>query len=304
MASLQEKRQKVLQFKGAVSAVITPYDANGEVNVSVIPGYVKFMVDNHINGAYIIGTTGEGYNLTNEEKFSIAQAWKNEIDRQNADILTIVNITSMCVKEAVQLSRQCEALGIDAIAVLPPIYYRPSSVKDLVNYLSVFGNAAPNTPLLYYHIPSMTGELPFDIVDVVREGLKQIPQLTAMKYTDTNVTRFSILQKNFRSNFKIFCGFDECLLSSLVAVECNAAVCALFNLPNIVQSFHKIVADVERNDFQAARQEQYKIVDACLLHKNSGNFFLSIKTTFNSLVKPLGLNFGLPRPPIAYEYNF
>ena len=111
-----------------------------------------------MDGVYIIGTTGEGYNLTNAERLSIAKAWRQAIDKQNADLLAVINVTSNCIKEAVELSKQVDSLGFDAIAVLPPNFYKPNSIDDWVNYLKVFGEAAPNTPLLYYHIPFMVGE--------------------------------------------------------------------------------------------------------------------------------------------------
>jgi len=270
----------------------------------VISNYVKYLVDNQVDGVYVIGTTGEGYNLTNDEKLSIAKAWRKAIDEQNANLLTVINVTSTCLKEALQLSKQVESLGYDAIAVLPPNYYKPNSVDDLVNYLKLFGKAAPNTPLLYYHIPLMVGQLNFDVIKLVEEGLRQIPQFAAMKFTDDNVVRFSILQKNFKNNFKIFCGFDEVLLTALTSVECNAAVCALFNFPKVVDSYKKIISSVEKLDLENARKEQNKIIDECLKQRTSGNFFLSIKTTFNSNVKSLNLNVGYPRPPISYNYQF
>jgi len=304
MSTLEERKQKLLQFKGGLAAVITPYDQNGEVDVSQISGYVKYLVDNKVDGVYIIGTTGEGYNLTNDERLSIAKAWRQEIDKQNADLLAVINVTSNCVKEALLLSKQVEALGFDAIAVLPPNYYKPNSVKDLVNYLKLFGEAAPNTPLLYYHIPFLIGEFNFDIVEAVGEGLKQIPQFAAMKFTDNNVIRFSILQKRFKNTFKIFIGFDELLLTALTAVDCNASICALFNMPEVIGSYKKIIEAVERSDLKTARIEQNKIIDETLKYKADGNFFLSLKTAFNARVKPLGLNFGQPRPPIHYHYSW
>lgn len=130
-----------------------------EVDVSQISGYVKYLVDNKVDGVYIIGTTGEGYNLTNDERLAIAKAWRQAIDKQGSKLLAVINVTSNCVKEAVVLSKQVDSLGFDAIAVLPPNYYKPNTINEWVSYLKVFGEAAPNTPLLYYHIPHMVGEL-------------------------------------------------------------------------------------------------------------------------------------------------
>ncbi len=93
------------------------------------------------------------------------------------------------------------------------------------------------------------------------------------------------------------------MLTALTSVECNAGICALFNLPEVVKSYKKILSSVEKLDLKTAREEQNKIIVECLKHKTSENFFLSIKTTFNSNVKSLKLNFGYPRPTIHYHYK-
>ncbi|CAG2175022.1 unnamed protein product [Oppiella nova] len=74
MTTLEQKRQKLLQFSGAMAAPFTPFDDKGEVNVSQIPKYLTYLVDNKVDGLYICGTTGEGYSLTNDEKIAIGGA--------------------------------------------------------------------------------------------------------------------------------------------------------------------------------------------------------------------------------------
>ena len=124
----------------------------------MIPNYLKYLVGNRVDGIFICGTTGEGFNLTNEEKLTLIRAWRKAIDEQKADIVAVVLITSLCMKESVYLSKQVESLGFDAVAVLPPNYYRPTSIDDWVNYLKVFASSAPNTPLYYYHNAIRIGE--------------------------------------------------------------------------------------------------------------------------------------------------
>lgn len=121
------------------------------MNLSVIPAYVKFLVDNKLDGVFINGTTGEGYSLTYDEKLMIAKTWRKAIDAQKANLLTVVSIATNCAKEAVTMARQLEDIGVDAIAFLPPNYYKPGSVQEWVNWAKLFAEAAPNTPLTYYH---------------------------------------------------------------------------------------------------------------------------------------------------------
>ena len=111
-----------------------------------------------MDGVYIIGTTGGGYGLTNNERLAIAKAWRQAIDEQNVNLFTVIHVTSMCLKEALQLTKQVEAMGFDAIAVLPPYHFKPTTVQQWVDYLKLFGNSAPNTPIMYYHNQFRVGE--------------------------------------------------------------------------------------------------------------------------------------------------
>lgn len=53
-------------------------------------------------------------------------------------------------------ARHAESQRVDSLLCLPDLYYKPKNAQQLVDYLKLIGEAAPNTPLLYYHIPSFT----------------------------------------------------------------------------------------------------------------------------------------------------
>lgn len=134
--------------------------SGSEVDVSQIPKYLKYLTENKVDGLYICGTTGEGYSLTNDEKIAIVKAWRQAIDNQKANhLLAVVNVSSTCVKESLLLSKQVESLDFDAIAVLPPIYYKPTTVDDWIEYLKTFARSVPTIPLYYYHNARRVGEL-------------------------------------------------------------------------------------------------------------------------------------------------
>lgn len=132
-----------------------------ELNLSVIPTYVKYLVSIGVKGLYICGTTGEVFNLTLQEKLLLIKAYKNALDELPAEqkLLTMVLVSSTVVKEVIELTKKVEELGFDCIALLPPIYYTVTTKKELINYMKQVAESAPNTPLLYYHSPLKTGEL-------------------------------------------------------------------------------------------------------------------------------------------------
>lgn len=134
-----------------------------ELNVTQIESYVKYLARIGVKGAYIIGTTGEGYSLTFKEKIDLVNAWRKALDKLEAEggkITAVVNISSTIVPEVHQLAAEVNRLGFDGIALLPPIFYAYPSMGHLVNYLkSIMDKSAPNTPLVFYHIPDFTGPL-------------------------------------------------------------------------------------------------------------------------------------------------
>ncbi|CAG2112131.1 unnamed protein product, partial [Medioppia subpectinata] len=284
MITLEEKKQKVLQFNGAMVAPFTPFDDNGEVDVSQIPAYLKYLVDSGVDGLYICGTTGEGYSLTNDEKVAIVSAWRQAIDAQSAGhLLSIVNVSSTCLKESLQLSRKVQDLGFDAIAVLPPIYYKPTNVDEWVDYMRAFTIAAPQTPLYYYHNALSV----VDIMKAVAEGVKQLPQFSGFKFADKDFVRFSLLQKNFGKQLKFFMSSETMLLASLTGLDCSAANCVVFNFARVVESYKLMVKHVRDGDLESARRQQNIITEEGQRHRTAANFFVSAKHQFNQDVKHL-----------------
>lgn len=122
---------------------------------------MKYLVSIGVKGLYISGTTGEVFNLSLQEKLLLIQAYKEALDKlpKEQKLLTMVLVSSTVVKEVIELTKKVEELGFDCVALLPPIYYTVTTKNELINYLKLVAEAAPNTPLLYYHSPLKTGEL-------------------------------------------------------------------------------------------------------------------------------------------------
>lgn len=93
---------------------------------------------------------------------SLVEAWRAALDALPAGrkLVSVVNVSSTVLSEAVALAAKVEQLNFDGIALLPPIYYVAPTKEHLVEYVKdVVNRGASKTPLLYYHIPSFTGEL-------------------------------------------------------------------------------------------------------------------------------------------------
>lgn len=126
----------------------------------MINPYMNHLIANKVDGIYLTGTYGEGYSLTLNEKIDVMKKWKEEIKQNKPDMLCVVTITSTCIKEMLQYAKECEKYEVDAIAFLSPAYYKLKTIKETCDYIKLIANAAPNTPVIYYHNPGRNGELP------------------------------------------------------------------------------------------------------------------------------------------------
>ncbi|CAG2179920.1 unnamed protein product [Oppiella nova] len=148
--------------------------------------------------------------------------------------------------------------------------------------MKAFGRAAPTIPLYYYHNVGRVGDMSFDLMQAVGEGVKQIPH----------------------KDLKFFLSTEEILIAALTGLDSRAANCALFNFGPVVECYKKMVSFVDQSDLDSAREEQTKIIGESMKHQMSGNYFVSAKKQFNADVKHLGINVGAARPPLCYQYEW
>jgi len=139
-------------------AAATPFDANGQLDLTTVSNYVSYLIRIGVRGAYVHGTTGEGVSISLTEKQALTKAWvdANAIHGQNR-MLLIINVSSPVISESRQMAQFCSKLtGVDGIATLPSFYYRPSNAESMVSHLEDVGNSAQSLPLMLYHFPMMT----------------------------------------------------------------------------------------------------------------------------------------------------
>lgn len=304
MPNLEAKKKVLYDFNGPMAAVATPFDKQGNLDVAVIAPYAKYLAKIGVRGVYIIGTTGECYNLTLAEKIAVAQAWRQAIDALPSDqkLTAVINISGTVVSEVIELAKKVEALGFDGTALLPPIYYTATSKGHLVKYVQrILEQGAPNTPFLYYHIPFMTGELKFELEDFLKSALENVPQFVALKFTDNNLIRFGSVQTKFGDKINFFAGFDETLLTTR-ALGGKTTICASFSFREPVAHYLALVEALAGGNLAQAQEHQLAIAQFCAHLRRDGNFFATLKKDLNEAVAgEEGLHFGTPRSPIWIE---
>jgi len=137
-------------FGQVLTAMITPFDASGALNVDEAVKLAKWLEANGNDGLVVSGTTGESSTLTDDEKLTL---WEAVI--KAVSIPVIAGSGSNDTAHSVHLTKEVTKLGAAGILAVGPYYNRPSQA-GLVAHITAMANAT-DLPVVVYDIPVRTG---------------------------------------------------------------------------------------------------------------------------------------------------
>jgi 4-hydroxy-tetrahydrodipicolinate synthase len=137
---------------GIIVPIVTPFDSRGKVDVGALGEIVDFLIEGGVHGIFVCGTGGEFFSLSTEE---IEQVISAVAERASGRVAVVANIAAIATDASVKLARHAEAAGVDALAILPPYYIRPSTEEILHHFQEVASAAL--VPVLAYNIPKLSG---------------------------------------------------------------------------------------------------------------------------------------------------
>lgn len=279
---------KTQHLEGLIAAPFTPFDSTGKLDVSLIAPYYEFLKRNKITGAFINGSTGEGVSITLAEKKAVAQAWA-DCSNNDPDFKVMVFLGGTCLTDCIDLAKHAYEIGLYAVSLTAPFYFKPASVEMLAQACIMVGESVPNMPFYYYHIPVLTGvNLP--MFDLVRALDGKLPNFAGVKYTHEDFMDFQSCMSYENGKFDMLWGRDENMLSALV-LGAKGAVGSTFNYA--APLYYDLIDAFNTNDLVKARQLQQKSINMIrLLGKYGG---ISVGKAY---MKVTGLNLGEFRLPV------
>ena len=273
---------------GIVPAVFTPMHPDGRLNLGMVQPITNQLIDQGVGGLYVCGSTGEGPSLTREERMAVAEAY---IAAAAGRAPVIVQVGHNSIKESQTLAAHAQAAGADAISAVPPSYFKPASLENLVDILSDIMNEAPKLPFYYYHIPRLTA-VNLDMVAFLEVSARRLPNLVGVKYSTFTVFEMQTCLSVGEGRYNILFGSDEMLLSGLVG-GANGAVGSTYNFA--APLYNRIVAAFERGDVAEAQQLQALSAQMTRRIFKYGHGNAPLK----SVMKYIGLDCGPVRRPLV-----
>jgi N-acetylneuraminate lyase len=273
--------------EGLIAAPMTAYHPDGTVNLDIIPSYADFLHSNGVVGVFINGTTGEGFSLALEERKAIAGSWMKNAP---GEFKVIVHVSHTCAVSAWDMARHAAQIGTWGIGEMGPIFFKPHSIEELVDYAAQTAAQAPDLSYYYYHMPSMSGVC-FPMLEFLRAAEPKIPKLAGIKYTHEDLVDFELCREFKEGKYDILYGRDETLLCSL-ALGCRGAVGSTYNI--MAPLYTRLIDAFDSGYLDEARQLQRISMKVIKLLAGTGGFNSALKEVMNMI----GLNLGGVRSPL------
>ena len=152
-----------------LTAMITPFDENGDINYDMAAKLSKAIIDSGSDGLVIGGTTGEAPTINDQEKLKLFSVVKESIGSEHA---LIAGTTNNNTKESVKLSKLAEAAEVDGLLLTVPSYNKPTQDGLYQHFRSI--SEEVSIPCILYNVPSRTSLNMTDETTIKLSDLKNI----------------------------------------------------------------------------------------------------------------------------------
>ncbi len=207
-------------FTGCATAIATPMNADGSINYEEFGRLIDYQIEHKIDALVICGTTGESATMTDEEHIGVI---RYGIERVNKRVPVIAGAGSNDTAYAVELSKEAEKAGADALLHVTP-YYNKASQRGLIKHFTAVADAV-SIPIMLYNVPSRTG---CNIAVDTYVELSKHPNIRAVKEASGNMS--AVMGIAAKTDLDIYSGNDDealCVMAlggkGLVSVTSNVA---------------------------------------------------------------------------------
>ena len=194
-------------FTGAAVAIITPMHADGTVNFEELGRIIDDQIAHGTDAIVICGTTGESAALNHEEHVEcIRFAVKHTAKRVPVIAGTGSNDTAF----AIEISKEAEEAGADALLLVTP-YYNKTSQAGLIAHYTAIANAV-TLPCIIYNVPSRTG---VNLQPATLAELAKLPNVNAVKEASGNISQVADVAALCGEELNIYSGNDDQIVTIL-----------------------------------------------------------------------------------------
>jgi 4-hydroxy-tetrahydrodipicolinate synthase len=223
------------EFGRVLTAMITPFKADGSVNYDVAAELAAHLANNGTDTLVICGTTGESPTLTWDEEY---QLFVEVLQAVAGKAKVIAGCGSNSTKEAIAATQKAAKIGVHGTLQVVPYYNKPPQA-GLYQHFQAIAQACPELPLVLYNVPGRTGQ---NLSPETVAKLAEINNIVGIKEASGNLDQASEIRRLTPKEFQIYSG-DDSLTLPLLAIGAIGVVSVASHLvgnqlQQMIQSFN------------------------------------------------------------------
>ena len=275
------------RFGRVLTAMVTPFAADGALDVKAARRLASHLVDHGSEGLVVAGTTGESPTLAHSEKLELFEAVLDEVGERAT---VIAGTGSSDTRETIGLTQEACSIGVHGILVVTPYYSKPPQPGLLAHFAAVAD--ASSKPLMLYDIPGRTGRRiePATMLELARHE-RIVAVKDAVGDAGETASLRAALDAAGCEDFEIYSGDDPLLLPHLAAGAVGiVSVCSHL----VGEKIAKVLGHWEAGRADEARAVYLSLVPFMKTIMTLTASPIPVKAAVNML----GLEAGEPRLPL------
>lgn len=273
-----------MEIKGIIPAMVTPLDAGEELNEEALRQLVNYLIEGGVHGLFPVGSQGEFYALTPEEK---QRVWEIVVEEAAGRVPVYAGTGAIATREVIALNKLAERAGVDAVSIITPFYVRPNQEELYSHYVAIAD--ATSLPVLLYNNPGRTGgvNLPAELV----ARLAEHPNIVGIKDSSGDLTLSAEYIRRTDDDFAVLMGRDTLIYAGLLYGAKGAIAASANVVPVLVVEIYQAFVE---GDLTRAMEAQMRLAPLRLAF-GLGTFPVVVKEALNLI----GIGAGPTRGPVG-----
>jgi 4-hydroxy-tetrahydrodipicolinate synthase len=233
----------VINFGNVLTAMITPFTADGEVNYAVTEKLAAHLAEYGTDTIVVCGTTGESPTLSWDEEFELFRVVKSAVAGKAK---VMAGTGSNSTAEAIEATQKAAKIGLDGSLQVVPYYNKPPQ-SGLYQHFKAIAESS-ELPLMLYNVPGRTSQ---NLQAETVARLAKIPNIVAIKEASGNLDQVSQIRRMTPPEFAIYSG-DDSLTLPMLAIGAKGVVSVASHL--VGDRLQQMIQAFESGQVQKATQ--------------------------------------------------
>jgi 4-hydroxy-tetrahydrodipicolinate synthase len=274
-------------LRGAATALVTPFTANGEIDEDRLRALIEYQITGGIRLLVPCGTTGESATMTEQEDQRVI---KITVETAKGRARVIAGTGSNATSSAIEWSLAARDLGVDAVLVVAPYYNKPTQ-EGLDAHFRAVAEAISDLPVVIYNVPGRTSS---NISASTALTLaREVENIAAVKEASGDFNQIMAILRGRPSGFRVLSG-DDSITLPLIALGADGLISVASNeAPALVSRMVELALAGEWDEARALHYKLLPLMEANFIESSPGPVKAGL--TLMGLIEE---NFRLPLVPV------